>query len=49
MVKCDICKKSVEETFLKKLKGTFIGKGKKKKVVCSECQKNLKEEEIDKV
>lgn len=35
MAKCEICREKVGETFLEKLKGTYIGK----KVVCSECQK----------
>ena len=38
MAKCDICKSVVDETFLGKLQGTYIGKGKKKKVVCKKCQ-----------
>jgi hypothetical protein len=32
--KCAICKRKVEQTFLNKIRGTFIGK----KAVCSECQ-----------
>tara|TARA_Y100000310_G_scaffold203527_1_gene203761 strand:- start:3053 stop:3193 length:141 start_codon:yes stop_codon:yes gene_type:complete len=33
--KCALCKEKVEETFLGKIRGTFV----KKKVVCSNCQK----------
>lgn len=38
-MKCDICKKKIEMTFLNKIVGTYVGRGKKKRVVCSECQK----------
>ena len=38
-LKCEICKGKVETTFLGKILGTFIGSGKKKKAVCSACQK----------
>jgi len=41
MVKCSKCEKTIENTFLEKIKGTYIGKGKKKKVMCFECQKKL--------
>ena len=44
MVKCSICKKKIEETFLNKIKGTYV----KKKPVCNECQKTLTWEEIKK-
>ncbi len=47
MVKCDICKKKVEENFLKKVFGTYIKDSKgKKKLVCSECQRKLVSAEI---
>ncbi len=48
MAKCDICKKKVEETFLKKVLGTYIKDEKgKKHLVCPECQKKyLSKEEI---
>jgi len=42
MVKCDECKEKIEETFLGKIKGTYIKDGKKKKVICSNCQKTTK-------
>jgi hypothetical protein len=34
-MKCSICNKEIEQTFLGKIKGTYI----KGKPVCSECQK----------
>jgi len=34
-MKCAICKEKVEQTFLGKIRGTFVGK----KVVCPKCQK----------
>lgn len=49
-MKCDLCKKDIEETFLGKLKGTLVKINKQGRneifYVCSECQKkekNLKE------
>jgi len=46
-MKCEICKKEVEETFLKKVLGTYIKDSKgKKHLVCSDCQKAYKKEEI---
>ena len=42
MIKCDVCSKEVEVTFLGKLKGSYV----KKKAVCSNCQKNLEKDEI---
>jgi len=41
-MKCVICGEKIEETFLKKIKGTFI----KKKPVCSECQRKYKTEDL---
>jgi len=41
-MKCSICKKQIEETFLKKIIGTYI----KKKAVCNECQKKYPSKEI---
>jgi hypothetical protein len=44
---CTICKSKIQETFLKKIIGTYIKDKKgKKKPVCSECQSKLSEEEI---
>ena len=45
MVKCSICKGKVEETFLGKIKGTYV----KKKAVCNECQKKYKDKLEEKV
>ncbi|MFT4297681.1 MAG: hypothetical protein ACMXX5_00635 [Candidatus Woesearchaeota archaeon] len=42
MVKCEICKEKMGETFLNKPLGTCIKDDKgKKRLVCNECQKNL--------
>jgi len=41
MVKCEVCKEKVEETFLGKINGTFLRNGKKLRAVCSNCQKKL--------
>ncbi len=38
-MKCDLCKKTVEQTFLSKIKGTYVKVDGKKKVVCSDCQR----------
>ena len=41
-MKCEICKKAIEQTFLKKLVGTYIKDKKgKKHNVCFECQKKF--------
>lgn len=42
-MKCDICRKNIEETFLKKIIGTYV-KDKKGKLhtICNECQNKLK-------
>lgn len=46
-MKCDICGKKIEFTFLNKVIGTYIKDSKgKKKVVCNECQKNHSLEEL---
>jgi redox-regulated HSP33 family molecular chaperone len=47
-MKCDICREKVETLFLEKIKGTYIGKGKKKKVICQHCQKQYTMDEIRK-
>jgi len=45
-MKCEICKKKVEETFLKKILGTYVKDEKgKKHVVCFECQKKFPSKE----
>tara|TARA_Y100000310_G_scaffold334233_1_gene413567 strand:+ start:100719 stop:100874 length:156 start_codon:yes stop_codon:yes gene_type:complete len=47
-MKCDFCKKKVEELFLGKIKGTFFMKGKIKKAVCADCQKGSSLEDLKK-
>ncbi len=37
-MKCSSCKKNLETTFLDKIKGAYLVKGKEKKQVCNECQ-----------
>jgi hypothetical protein len=45
-MKCEICKEKVEETFLKKILGTYIKDSKgKKHVVCKACQSKVKSKE----
>ena len=39
-VKCVLCKNKIEESFLGKIKGTFV----KKKAVCPACQQEHGEE-----
>jgi len=45
-MKCDICKKTLAETFLKKIIGGYV-KDEKGKLhpVCRECQKKLRSKE----
>ncbi|MCX6708233.1 MAG: hypothetical protein NTW67_01095 [Candidatus Woesearchaeota archaeon] len=45
-MKCDICKKTLAETFLKKIVGSYV-KDKKGGLhpVCRECQKKLQSKE----
>ncbi len=46
-MKCNICNKKTEETFLKKPIGTYVRDSKgKRKIICSECQSKLSIEEI---
>ena len=41
-MKCDICKKNIEEQFLKKLFGTYVKDKKgKKHLICTSCQIKL--------
>lgn len=43
---CEICKKKIEETFLKKMIGAVVKDSKgKKHNICSECQKKFKSKE----
>jgi hypothetical protein len=47
-MKCEICKKNVAETFLKKKLGSYVKDEKgKKHLICSECQMRFpKKEEV---
>jgi transcription elongation factor Elf1 len=46
-MKCKICGKRIEETFLKKLVGTYVKDKKgKKHTVCPECQQKYSIDEI---
>jgi ribosome-binding protein aMBF1 (putative translation factor) len=46
-MKCDICGKKIETTFLNKLIGTTIRDAKRKKrTVCSDCQRRYTKEEL---
>jgi hypothetical protein len=45
-MKCEICKKKIDETFLKKIMGTYVKDEKgKKHAVCFECQKKFPSKE----
>ncbi len=45
-MKCEICRKKIEETFLKKMIGTYVKDDKgKKHTVCFECQKKFPKKE----
>ncbi len=49
-MKCEVCKRSLQETFLKKLMGTYVKDAKgKKHIVCQSCQKLGKEELLKKL
>lgn len=42
-MKCEICKNKLDETFLNKIKGTYVKDAKGKlHTVCFECQSKLK-------
>jgi len=45
-MKCEICGKKIETTFMNKIVGTYYKKGRKKKAVCPACQKANSEKEI---
>ena len=51
-MKCEICGRGIEETFLKKIVGTYVKDAKgKKHNICFECQKKFptKEELLQKL
>ena len=45
-MKCELCSTRIQTTFMNKILGTYYMKGKKKKVVCPNCQKNVSQKEI---
>ena len=45
-MKCELCNKKIETTFMNKIVGTLYTKGKKKKAVCNNCQKTNTPKEI---
>jgi hypothetical protein len=45
-MKCEICGKGIQETFLKKPLGTILKVKGKKKGICMNCQKALSMDEI---
>lgn len=45
-MKCSVCKKKIEKTFLDKIEGTFYKIKGKKKPVCSKCQKKYSKSDI---
>jgi len=45
-MKCNICNKKIETTFMNKIIGTMYTKGKKKYPICSNCQKEFSNKEI---
>ena len=40
-MKCEICSKSIETTFMGKILGTYIKDDKGKHIICFECQKKF--------
>ena len=45
-MKCPICSKKIEMTFMNKIVGTIYKKGKKHHAVCNDCQKRFSTKEI---
>jgi len=46
MLKCDVCKGEVLETYLHKIIGTYVYIKGKQKVICNICQKKYSQEEL---
>ncbi|MEM4254034.1 MAG: hypothetical protein QXR48_01460 [Candidatus Woesearchaeota archaeon] len=45
-MKCELCKKTIEQTFLGKILGTYVKNSKgKQHVICFECQKKFRKKE----
>ncbi len=42
-LKCAVCGEKIEANFLEKIFGTYVGRGKKKKAVCNNCQRKYGE------
>jgi len=47
-MKCSLCKKEIETTFLNKIVGTMVKHKGKKYFVCNECQKRFSNENFKK-
>lgn len=46
-MKCELCKKNIESTFLNKMIGTYVKDKKgKKHTICSECQQKYSKAEM---
>jgi uncharacterized protein with PIN domain len=45
-MKCELCKAEIRTTFLGKIRGTYLRRGKRKLAICFQCQKRYKWEEI---
>lgn len=45
-MKCTLCSKKIETTFMNKIVGTVYTKGKKHHAVCNDCQKRHTSKEI---
>ncbi|HIH31388.1 TPA: hypothetical protein HA235_01645 [Candidatus Woesearchaeota archaeon] len=45
-MKCELCSKRIELTFMNKIIGTLYTKGKKQKAVCNDCQSRYSSREI---
>lgn len=45
-MKCELCKEKIQETFLEKLRGTYIKVNKKPHAICNNCQKKFSIQEI---
>jgi len=45
-MKCELCKENIEETFLEKIKGTYVKFNKKLYSICNNCQKKFSVQEI---
>jgi hypothetical protein len=46
MVKCNLCKDKIEETFLNKILGTVVKHNNKLNYICKSCQKKYSHRQI---